>query len=828
MDPKLAADILTGDSEEISELNANMAVLEGFVDLSRQLDALPDLDKRFYEESRSLYQATSRNRDIAAIEAMLSTFFGPPVKPAGKPLPRKLNKESTVTYLGGIQKDQSLFLLHLKTGTFYGALWPWRHNKNKIEIHMGYCSDWMSETDYQKLEEFFQRSLSRSALERMKTQVGGQIHGIGLPSFLQMAEMEQSSFTLRVTAMDKVGQLHVVGGRLTGARTGAKSGPDAAYHIISWENASIEIIPPVEYTGEEINQPLMHILMESLKLKDEKDGSGLPDPLPAKTRRSKEEGDAAEPRKPLVRLERAPEPRRSSTQNSALKKMALSFCVLIVLGAGAWVAWRFMGDQNAAALAEIMKQVEAAALPDQKLAILESHLTTTDNAALSEKLEAEIQKVRALVEDRDFEQLTVKVGSLPVSDTYEKTALAIYGDFLQKHPESRHAGQIQATIRKIKNILDQYYYEEPKNAAKLDLLQRLEVYRQYRDRFPGQAHQQEVDALINEISRGYLGFLRGQEAQCEKSRRWDPCIQRYDDFIRDFKDSPLAQEARTMRADMLAGRNVKQLNRSKPIADSEDQKAFNELDNYLAANPNTPRRKAIEQEMAQLQEKIKRQRQWFTVRDFATSTSNAMDERLRRLDDYLSANRSGPYAGEAQALKDQLENQNQLSERQRQTQMQQVEAQARMAREEENQLLQQKKSAQLRRQVESQLAGSARYRVNGDGTFTDLTTGSTWCLLDSFEELGHCVDYASALRYVQGVRLGGRTNWRLPTANELAAIYKQKPYFPSSGSEWYWTAEAYSKGYHSVADVVTSKPETVFERENRMQTECGAARAIHP
>jgi hypothetical protein len=798
MDPKLAADILTGDSEELSDLNANMAVLEGFIDLSRQLDALSDLDKRFYEESRSFYQATSRNRDIATIEAMLSKFFGPPVKPAGKPLPRKYNKESTVTYLGGIQKYQSLFLLHLKTGTFYGALWPWRHNKNKIEIHLGYCSDWMSETDYQKLETFVQRSLSQSALERMKTQVSGQIHGIGLPSFLQMAEMEQSSFTLRVTALDKVGQLHVGGGRLTGACTGAKSGPDAAYHIISWENASIEIIPPVAYTGEEINQPLMHILMESLKLKDEKDGSDLPDQLLPKTRRPKEESDAARPRKPLVRLERAPEPRVASPRNRALKKVALSFCVLIVLGIGVWVAWRYMGGQSAAALAEIMKQVEAAALPDQKLAILESHLTTADNAGLSERLETEIQKVRTLVENRDFEQLTVKVGSVPVNDTYEKTALAIYGDFLQKHPESRHAAQIQSTIRKIKNILDQYYYEEPKNAAKLDLRQRLEVYRQYRDRFPAQSHQQEVDALINEISRGYLGFLKAQETQCEQSRRWDPCIQRYDDFIRDFKDSPLAQEARTMKADMLA------------------------------ANPNTPRRKAIEKEMDQLQEKTKHQRQWFTVRDFATSTSNTRDERLRQLENYLSANRSGPYAAEAQALKDQIENQNQLSEHRRQAQMQQVEAQARMAREEKDQLLQQKKSAQLCRQLESRLAGSARYRVNGDGTFTDQTTGSTWCLLDSFQELGHCVDYASALRYVQEVRLGGRTNWRLPTANELAAIYKQKPYFPSSGSEWYWTAEAYSKGYHSVADVVTSKHETVFERENRMQTECGAARAIHP
>ncbi|MDA8137382.1 MAG: hypothetical protein M0036_01910, partial [Desulfobacteraceae bacterium] len=163
MNERLMAEALTGDSDEIEELKANLNILEGFIQLARELDALPEISKRFYEESRSLYQATCTNRSITDLEVLLTKFFGPPVKPAGKPLPRKFRKNPSVKYLGGIETDQSLFLIPLKTGEFYGALWPWRRNKAKIEIHMGYASDWMVDEHYQQLERLVKRSLSHSA-----------------------------------------------------------------------------------------------------------------------------------------------------------------------------------------------------------------------------------------------------------------------------------------------------------------------------------------------------------------------------------------------------------------------------------------------------------------------------------------------------------------------------------------------------------------------------------------------------------------------------------------------------------------------------------------
>ena len=46
-------------------------------------------------------------------------------------------------------------------------------------------------------------------------------------------------------------------------------GRDAAYRIISWDDATIEITPIADGIHDNIQQPLMHVMMESLKIKDE-------------------------------------------------------------------------------------------------------------------------------------------------------------------------------------------------------------------------------------------------------------------------------------------------------------------------------------------------------------------------------------------------------------------------------------------------------------------------------------------------------------------------------------------------------------------------------
>ena len=91
-----------------------------------------------------------------------------------------------------------------------------------------------------------------------------------------------------------------------------------------------------------------------------------------------------------------------------------------------------------------------------------------------------------------------------------------------------------------------------------------------------------------------------------------------------------------------------------------------------------------------------------------------------------------------------------------------------------------------------------------------------------------CLTYEAAKKYVRSLNHGGHTDWRLPTASELAAIYKQDPFFPASGAQWYWSSESYAKGFHTVTNIVTAKPETIYTREFRNTSECGSVRAVRP
>jgi CheY-like chemotaxis protein len=98
----------------------------------------------------------------------------------------------------------------------------------------------------------------------------GQLQGITLVSFLQMVEVEDKTCTLAVSKDGKKGFLSCMDGELINAEVGILKGLEAAYELISWENASIEIINTVVNENREIDLPLMNIIMEGTNRKDEK------------------------------------------------------------------------------------------------------------------------------------------------------------------------------------------------------------------------------------------------------------------------------------------------------------------------------------------------------------------------------------------------------------------------------------------------------------------------------------------------------------------------------------------------------------------------------
>jgi CheY-like chemotaxis protein len=97
----------------------------------------------------------------------------------------------------------------------------------------------------------------------------GKLQGIMLVSFLQLIEVEGKTCTLTVSSNSKTGTLSCVNGKLLNASVAGLKDLDAAYEMISWDNAFIEISNTVDNRDVEITVPLVNVIMEGLSRKDE-------------------------------------------------------------------------------------------------------------------------------------------------------------------------------------------------------------------------------------------------------------------------------------------------------------------------------------------------------------------------------------------------------------------------------------------------------------------------------------------------------------------------------------------------------------------------------
>ncbi|MBU0728598.1 MAG: response regulator [Proteobacteria bacterium] len=105
----------------------------------------------------------------------------------------------------------------------------------------------------------------------------GHIDGISLPSFMQLLQLDKKTCTLTVTSKNRTGMLFFQQGELTNASTNGLKSLEAAMEISSWEQTKIEIINICKNQNKTIDVPLGFILIESARLKDERENKPADD-----------------------------------------------------------------------------------------------------------------------------------------------------------------------------------------------------------------------------------------------------------------------------------------------------------------------------------------------------------------------------------------------------------------------------------------------------------------------------------------------------------------------------------------------------------------------
>jgi hypothetical protein len=120
-----------------------------------------------------------------------------------------------------------------------------------------------------------------------------------------------------------------------------------------------------------------------------------------------------------------------------------------------------------------------------------------------------------------------------------------------------------------------------------------------------------------------------------------------------------------------------------------------------------------------------------------------------------------------------------------------------------------------------------RFSEKATGTVFDKSTGLTWAMIDSNYDTRTCMTYDEAAAYVQRLKTGGYSDWRLPTSKELKELYSATNLFGQQSAGWYWSADKirrYSGGWIVLVDVFEPASRRIIRQRNA--GECGWVRPV--
>ena len=803
------------ESQKMIRLKNDLDTTREFLELISFLDKAPQMERVSYNATRSLYQAVSRGRDISTLEKKLQTFFGPPRKESGKPMPISLRFNPSTKYLRGIRDEQSLFLRKTQEGFFYGALWPWSKNPKTITVHLGHIGSRMSKKDYIDLEKLVKTNiLNEKIFKEFDTDKVSRIYGIGIASFLQMAALEKISCILEIKTTGKAGRLFLRQGELISAETGRIKGKAAAHEILSWENTSIEIKEHAGKKTNEINQELWQILSEAIKIRSEDSQERRPT---GKAGRSDARVKPTDERyKRLLGAAQKPGKRK------LLLVSAVVLGVLLLIVIGSVISIRIIKQSQAKSEYEdLLVQTEELITLEEKEMLLKEYVNSHSRNTYTEEIEMQIRQIRTLIEERDFQSAIKNVEKLSIDSNYEKEATAIYTGYLTKYPDGTYVDEIHEKISQIPGLIDDIDYEKLAEVARSNYSKRIDAYLAYLLKHPDGRHINAVEELISDTGEEYYDYLIRKVAVFEQQKQWDKGIELCNRFIDIFKNNYHLDEVIELKTTLEEEKDYDLLIAHIKRSGNNYWLVRKAYFNFLKNHPDTDRKDEIKKQLWRITTKIDELKKWETVLIYSKNKEHSLTDRIYELENYISYNSSGSYVDSAKAILTRLQTENQTL-KQRRSGEQRSREQARI-RQEKNRIKAE------RNKIKTMLSRfGRRYVLNNNGTFTDKKDGLTWCLLDSRAALNKCLDYKSAKKYVKSLKTGGYRDWRLPYSNELASLYKSEPFFPDKRAKWYWTSEVFTKGYSKKALIVTSKHEKAYKRQGVSLDKCGWVRAVRP
>ncbi|MFZ5563151.1 MAG: DUF4388 domain-containing protein, partial [Thermodesulfobacteriota bacterium] len=709
--------------------------------------------------------------------------------------------------------------------------------------------------------------LAGKLFDEIESTVGGVIQGISLASFLQMSEMERTSCTLRIKTGERKGYLFLVKGSLIAAEVDDLTGEEAVFEILSWENPAIEIENATPNRQKNISAPLMTLLMEGLKRKDEKAGKK---PKKAKiaiqkaktapalkqaeeklvletatAEKAKKKEDADGKVKEEAAEEGVPPPADDETQKAAAeqieqlkasgkitdaskvikrkRRISLSFKVMVgvlslLIIATVWFfevkPWLAKREYD-----QVVASADKAGTLAEKLAIVDAYINTYPDGLLTSKMREERAGLAGELEAQDFDLLVQKVSDLPIDDAFEPQAMALYDAYLKKYPDSHYAEEVRKRIADIPAIMKDAEYGKLKQIPQNDFSARMAAYKAYIGTYPTGENTPNVRQMLADLGEDLYAHILKSKTACDGKKEWEECIKICRYFALHFPDHNRTAEVGRLQTLMEDNAALEALLKEVKAVGEGSAPAKALYVEFLKTRPGSSVSKTVEARLSAITSREKQQKEWEQLLAYVQDGAKSIFDRAARMRNYVAGNPPQIYRKEAREILAWLEKEEAKALQDRQ-QQQTMEA------------LQQQKQArlnQLRADIRQKLtATSGRYVERPADCVFDAQTKLTWCMLDSSAMTDQCMNYKKAAEYVKNLRTGGYSDWRLPKPSELLAIYNDRPAFPTTDTSWYWTSEVFSAAWQERVNTVRKTATGMWEKAETDLEQCGAVRAVRP
>jgi hypothetical protein len=546
----------------------------------------------------------------------------------------------------------------------------------------------------------------------MDIEVGGQIQGISLGSFLQIVHMDKTTCTLKIYSNDDIGYLYMKDGALVAAETGHLANVEAAYEILSW-NKTVIIIDNAPIPNQNIKVPLMSILMEGLRRKDEKNAQlgVVEDAEPQKeldiefdpdTYLSKDDqissqfvsGNNKPPIEPpqIDDSERTEKPLKLDRhQDSSLMPPELPVDVIPVDGESVDEGGvdktdtdtAFFEDEDLRAvkpsysMATRIKRMGLAIAIAAAVIFGSLHLygvfigksnynriidqvkSQKDLITMKKALETYINSqddsnryigdaISKMNDINDLIKVENSISALSLDDQYKEKAMGYYEGFLKERWGSFLEDYINAKRIEIPKSLEAYEFKKMAVMEKLSRRDRMNAYKKFMATYPDSKNKQVVQNLIAALSDDSFAELTEASIACSKQSRWESCIRLCDAFIRDFSDDPRAQSVAESRKKMMDRLELQNM-KSRAAAMGFDN-AKKMLIDYLGTNVDSSVKNEIREQIAILNQKIELQAKWEETSSYCRNSQIEVYQRIRELKDYMDRDAPGMFKREAESL----------------------------------------------------------------------------------------------------------------------------------------------------------------------------------